>query len=73
MAAVELVRDQESREAAPAEFTARVRSMGLSRGVIVRASGNILALCPPLIIKEREIDRLVAALDEAIEAVANES
>jgi L-2,4-diaminobutyrate transaminase len=70
MAAVEFVLDQESKEAAPAEFAARVRSVGLSRGVIVRASGNILALCPPLIIKEKEIDRLVALLDEAIDAVA---
>jgi putrescine aminotransferase len=69
MAAVEFVIDRESKEAAPAEFAARVRNVGLSRGVIVRASGNILALCPPLIIKEREIDRLVASLDEAIEEV----
>jgi putrescine aminotransferase len=69
MAAVEFVLDQESKEPAPAEFAARVRSVGLSRGVIVRASGNILALCPPLIIKEKEIDRLVASLDEAIDEV----
>lgn len=68
MAAVELVPDQETKEAAPADLAARIRAMALSRGVIVRASGNILALCPPLIIEQKEIDRLVAALEEAIEA-----
>lgn len=69
MAAIELVRDPETREPAPPELAARIRSVGLSRGVIVRASGNILALCPPLIIKEAEIDRLVTLIDEAIDAV----
>jgi putrescine aminotransferase len=69
MAAVELVRDRESKEPVPAETALAVRRVGLERGVIVRASGNILALCPPLIITEKEIDRLVALLDEAIEAV----
>lgn len=73
MAAIELVRDRESKEAAPDELAARIRRVGLSRGVIVRASGNILALCPPLIIEEKEIDLLVKILDQAIEAAEKDA
>ncbi len=74
MAALELVADRETRQPLPAELNVatRIRSAALARGVIVRASGDIVVLCPPLIIQEKEIDHLVATLDAAIGEVAEE-
>lgn len=68
MAAIELVRDKASREPLPAELNVvtRIRSAALARGVIVRASGDTIVVCPPLIITRKEIDHLVDALDAAI-------
>jgi putrescine aminotransferase len=74
MAAIELVRDRETKAPFPPDLAVatRVRAAALARGVIIRASGDVLALCPPLIIKEKEIDRLVSVVDEAIEEVEEE-
>ncbi|MGC1352502.1 MAG: aspartate aminotransferase family protein, partial [Xanthobacteraceae bacterium] len=42
--------------------------MALDNGLIVRAAGDTLALCPPLIIEDQEIDqlfdRLATTLDQ---------
>lgn len=47
----------------------KVVSFGLEEGVIVRAIGDTISICPPLIIKEDEIeemfDRIHRALDKA--------
>jgi putrescine---pyruvate transaminase len=74
MAAVELVRDRETKAPFPADLgvAPRVRAAALARGVILRASGDVVAICPPLIIEKKEIDRLVAVLDAAIEQVSDE-
>jgi putrescine---pyruvate transaminase len=77
LAAVELVRDRASKESfegAPA--TARkvwLRAMG--EGVIVRSisPGDVIAICPPFIISDEQIDRLLAVLDGAIAAVGREA
>ncbi|GER01304.1 hypothetical protein JCM17845_19270 [Iodidimonas gelatinilytica] len=39
------------------------------QGVIVRATGNSLVICPPFIITEAEIDMVVAALVTALEQI----
>ena len=72
MGAVELVRDQQSKEPLPAGLNvpARIRAAALQRGVIVRASADTVVACPPLIITEKQIDVLATALDEAIAAVS---
>ncbi|NKE45585.1 aspartate aminotransferase family protein [Roseomonas frigidaquae] len=40
------------------------------KGVLVRVTGDIVALSPPLIIEKPHVDRLFGTLDEAIRAVA---
>lgn len=72
MAAVELVRDKRTKEplAADLNVPARIRKAALDRGVIVRASGDTIAVCPPLIIKPKEIDLIATTLDEAIGEVS---
>ncbi len=71
MAALEFVRDKQSKEPLPPEWNIplRIRAATLAQGVIVRASVDTIALCPPLIIKEREIDTIVTALDHALTEV----
>jgi 4-aminobutyrate--pyruvate transaminase len=75
LAGVELVRDKASRTPfhkglAVGPLCAQICE---ERGLILRAIGDTLALCPPLVISEGEIDellkRLVAALDETAERV----
>jgi 4-aminobutyrate--pyruvate transaminase len=69
--AVELVADKNSKRsfdpAAGAGAIGQARAQ--ANGLIVRAIGDVLAICPPLIISEEEItmlfDRLEKALDEA--------
>jgi adenosylmethionine-8-amino-7-oxononanoate aminotransferase len=72
VAAVEFVRDKRSKEPFPAEanVAARVRDAALERRLIVRAGGDNVVVCPPLIIKPKEIDQLAAALDASIAAVS---
>jgi putrescine aminotransferase len=38
----------------------------LPKGVIVRPLGNALAMCPPLVISDSQIDKTVDALAEAL-------
>jgi beta-alanine--pyruvate transaminase len=40
------------------------------RGVLVRQSGDIIALSPPLVIESKQISRIVETLGEAIRKVA---
>ncbi len=72
MGALELVADKSSRRGfAPADGVgAKVMALAEAEGLILRSlMGDIIALCPPLIISEAEIDelfdRLTRALDHA--------
>ncbi len=78
LAGVQLVRARE-----PLEFFPPAKGAGRlwadaaeKRGLIVRAIGDTIALCPPLIISEAEIDllidRLALGLDDVAEALASE-
>jgi 4-aminobutyrate--pyruvate transaminase len=51
---------------------ARVAQEALRRGVIVRAVGDALTFCPPLIIVRSEIDQMLDAVTEALDVVAGE-
>lgn len=68
--AVELVRDKATKAAFDAELRVGPRAVEIAmrRGLILRARGDILTICPPLIITEAEIDELfdilTATLDE---------
>ena len=51
----------------------RVWLEALERGVIVRPlSGDVLAISPPFVISEQQIDRLVDVLHSAIERVGSQ-
>jgi 4-aminobutyrate aminotransferase len=72
MQGVELVTDQASRQPASAAAE-RIVGAALQRGVILLAEGpkaNILALCPPLTITERQLDYALQVLEEELEKAA---
>jgi putrescine---pyruvate transaminase len=67
---VELVKDRESKELFDASAGAgrRVWLEALRQGVIVRAvAGDVIAISPPFVITEEQIDHMVDVLDGAIE------
>jgi 4-aminobutyrate--pyruvate transaminase len=72
LAGVELVADRVSRAAFEPGlgFGGRVQRLAEQHGLIVRAMGDTIALCPPLIISIEEVDeisrRLTRALDDAV-------
>ena len=66
---MELVRDKATRETFdPAQKVgATVDRYCIEHGLITRAIGDRLALCPPLIITEAEIDEMVTAVSHALD------
>ena len=70
IAGIEMVADKETRRifAAPGKIGARAYAAAHENGLIVRAIGDVVALCPPLIISEDQIhemaDRLAKSIDE---------
>jgi 4-aminobutyrate--pyruvate transaminase len=69
LAGVELMQDRQAR--APFDPAQRVGAlcaeMAERRGLIVRAIGDTISLCPPLIISEAEIAQLIARLRGALD------
>jgi 4-aminobutyrate--pyruvate transaminase len=69
--AIELVEDKPSKKPFDAAVAAGplAAEMAQDNGLIIRAAGDTLALCPPLIIEDGQIDqlfdRLATTLDEA--------
>ena len=64
--AVELVRDRQTREAAP-DTLDRVLDGAKERGMVVGHGGlfaNTPPICPPLVDSEDDVDTAVAILDE---------
>ena len=75
MAAVELVKDKETKEmfAAETKVVARVWERTLRSGLLTRMGGaNIIAICPPLIITKEQIDEMVTTLRETLVAISEE-
>lgn len=54
--------------AQPGKVGPRLATELLKRGVIYRAIGDVLAVCPPMIITEDEIEALFAPMGEALDA-----
>jgi adenosylmethionine-8-amino-7-oxononanoate aminotransferase len=79
LAALELVADKTSKTPfATGAVGAHCYQQCLENGLIVRAvAGNSIALCPPLIITEAQVDELLAklrsALDSTLEFVVREA
>ena len=68
MAAVELVRDKQTREAFPeaAAVGAQFRRAALEAGLLIRAIGDSICMSPPLTITAPEIDLLLERLTDAL-------
>jgi 4-aminobutyrate--pyruvate transaminase len=66
--AVELVADKETRAAFPASRGVGAYCMGRceANGLISRAMGDTMALCPPLIISDAQIDEIFSKLELAL-------
>ncbi|MDP6707809.1 MAG: aspartate aminotransferase family protein [Alphaproteobacteria bacterium] len=71
---MELVRDKATREAFDPDEKVGLRAEQhcLRHGIITRAIGDRLAICPPLIIEEEQIDEIALALTKAIDDTAAE-
>jgi 4-aminobutyrate--pyruvate transaminase len=69
VAGLELVRDKASRENfAPADGVAgHVGMCAQAHGVITRGLGDVVNLCPPLVITESEIDELLTRIGRALD------
>ena len=59
----------EPREGAPGKRAAEVFQMCFDEGVLVRVTGDIIALSPPLIISPEQIDELVGKLADVLQRV----
>jgi 4-aminobutyrate--pyruvate transaminase len=75
IAGVELVTDRATR--APwqkaGRLGARAAELMLDAGVILRAMGDTLAICPPLITTEADIDRILDCFPPVLAALADET
>ena len=73
IAGIELVADQATRKPFAPQLKVAARAYGIAHqhGLIVRAIGDTLAVCPPLIITEAQIRELVARLKKALDATAS--
>ena len=69
VAGLELVADKKTKRSfAPAHMVgAKAAGLAQEEGVILRSLGDTLSICPPLIIKEAEIDELFDKLDRALD------
>jgi 4-aminobutyrate---pyruvate transaminase len=74
MGAIELVRDKSSKLAFDAAASVGLLAADLAQdeGLILRAMGDSLALCPPLVITSSEVDELFGLLEKALERTHNE-
>jgi adenosylmethionine-8-amino-7-oxononanoate aminotransferase len=71
MGALELVADQETKEAFPGELalSERIANKALANGLICRPLGAAVVLGPPFIITERQIDDLFSNLEKTMSEV----
>ena len=72
--AIELMADPTSRRAFdPArKIGARLAELALHEGLIVRAMGDTIAFCPPLIITSAELDQMFDCFDRALNRLEQE-
>lgn len=69
MAGVELVSDRETKTPISAELATRFGKATADNGVLIRVSGNIIILSPPLIVEEEHVDEILFALDRAFDSL----
>lgn len=66
----DVVAELESRPGAPGKRAYEVFVDCFERGLLIRVTGDIIALSPPLIIEHGQMDNAASMLAEAIERVA---
>lgn len=70
MIGFELVKDQQSREAAP-DLRNKLIQMAFQRGLLILGAGqNTVRLCPPLVINADQADFAVATLEECLQSLS---
>ena len=71
MCAVEIVEDKAEKRPFPAaaKVGPRVLRAALERGLLSRVKGDSFVLAPPVVITHEQLDRSVAILAEAVDAV----
>ena len=69
IAGVELIKDKKTKEPFDPKIAvgAQCQSFTLENGLIIRAVGDTIAFCPPLIINEVEIAELVASFSKGLD------
>ena len=74
LAAVELVADRETKESFPvsAELSKKIPAKLYEKKLVSFRAGDVISICPPLVVTEGEIDFLVNVLDETISEVESE-
>jgi len=74
MGAVEFATDRITRRPVSPQWqiAARVREECLKRGLIVRASSDVLVLCPPLVAGRKDLAQMVGIIDAAIATVSHD-
>src|SRR5882672_9282249 len=67
--AVELVRNKETKVAFDSRHAVGAKCMALcqERGLIVRAIGDVVALCPPFIVKPKDVDDIFDRLGDGLD------
>jgi len=72
IAGLELVEDKASKRAFDPQLKvgARVFARGHDNGLIVRAIGDTIALCPPMIITEAQVQEVIRRLEKTLDDVA---
>jgi adenosylmethionine-8-amino-7-oxononanoate aminotransferase len=70
IAGIELVKNQDTKEQYPSELRLghRVTLEARKRGVIIRPLGDTLVLMPPLMISDKDLDKLVSVVVESTRA-----
>jgi putrescine aminotransferase len=68
MAALELVSDRTRKTPAAKDVVQRVFEGAYARGVMLRTSGNVVIVSPPLVITAQHVARIVEALDAGLAA-----
>lgn len=70
---VELVRDKESKASFDPKSGVGARAAGFAQdeGLVVRAIGDSIALCPPMVINEAELNELFDRLERALARTAD--
>jgi putrescine---pyruvate transaminase len=66
MAAIEFVEDKKTKKAKNPNFANQIAQLMYQSGAMVRVSGNMIIISPPLVIQEREVAVIADALENAL-------